>query len=72
MNALHIAQIAASVVLVVLILIQERSSGLSGLLGVGSGDASYQTRRGVERVVFWATIAMGIVFAALAVLNLVL
>lgn len=72
MNTLHIVQIAASVILIVLILIQERSSGLSGVFGGGSGDASYQTRRGLERVTFWATIVMGIVFAALAILNLVL
>lgn len=73
MNTLHLAQIISSVLLIVLILIQERSSGLSGILGGGGGDGgSYQTRRGLERVLFWATIGMGAIFAILVILDLVL
>jgi len=72
MNLLHLAQIIVSVLLVILILIQERSSGLSGIFGGGSDGGSYQTRRGLEQILFWATIGMGAAFAILAVLNLVL
>ena len=72
MNTLHLAQIVTSVVLIVLILVQERSSGLSGVLGGGGSGSSYQTRRGLEQTIFWVTVACAIIFAALARLNLVL
>ena len=73
MDLLTLAQLAVSVLVIILILLQERSSagGLSGILG--SGDNSfYQTRRGMERGLFLATIVLVISFAGLALLNLVI
>lgn len=68
---LPILQIAISVALVVLILLQERSAGMSGLFGGGGdGGGVYQTRRGLERGVFWGTIVLGIAFAVVAVLQI--
>lgn len=64
-----IAEIIVSIVLIILVLLQERSSGLSGVFG-GGGDASYQTRRGLEKSIFWATIVFAILFAALAISKL--
>ena len=72
MNYLSIAQIVVSVLLIVLILLQERSSGLSGILGGGTEGGGYQTRRGLEKLVFWSTIVLAIAFAALALADLVL
>jgi protein translocase SecG subunit len=46
-----IVQIILSVVIITLILLQERSSGMSGLLG-GSGEGYYQARRGMEKLIF--------------------
>ncbi|MBI4994487.1 preprotein translocase subunit SecG [Candidatus Peregrinibacteria bacterium] len=69
MSILGIAQIIISAVLITLILIQERSSGLSNVLG-GAGGTPYQTRRGLEKTIFWATIVSGIIFAGLAIWNL--
>lgn len=67
-----IAQIVVSVLLIVLILFQERGAGLSSAFG-GSGEGTpYHTRRGLEKSVFIATIVLAVVFAALAILNLVL
>ncbi|KKU15700.1 preprotein translocase subunit SecG [Candidatus Jorgensenbacteria bacterium RIFCSPLOWO2_02_FULL_45_12] len=66
---LTIAEIIVSVILIALVLVQERSSGLSGVFG-GGGDASYQTRRGMERGIFISTIVLAFVFAALAVAKL--
>jgi protein translocase SecG subunit len=68
---LIIAQTIVSIVLIVLILIQERSAGASAIFG-GGGGTPYQTRRGLEKFVFWATIGAAVVFVVLAVLNLVL
>ena len=69
-NILHISQIVLSVIVVVLILLQQRNAGTSGLLGGGGGDSVYQTRRGLERIVFYATIVCAIAFAALAAAQL--
>jgi len=64
-------QIAASVILIVLILLQERQSGLGALMGGDMGGGAYQTRRGLERYIFAGTIAMVVIFVALAIAQLV-
>ncbi len=68
--AIAIIQIVLSAVIITLILLQERSSGMSGLFG-GSGDGYYQARRGVEKIIFYATIVCVILFVALAIYQLV-
>jgi preprotein translocase subunit SecG len=67
---LAIIQIVLSIVIIGLILLQERSSGMSGLLG-GSGGGLYQTRRGFEKIVFYATIVAAVLFIGLALYSLV-
>jgi protein translocase SecG subunit len=66
---LTIAQIVVSLILIVLILLQERSAGLSNVFG-GAGGTPYQTRRGVERIIFWGTVVAAVLFAGLALVNL--
>ena len=68
---LSITQIVISILLVALILLQERSSGLSGIFG-GGETGSYQTRRGLERLIFRATIVLTVCFAGLGMLGLFL
>lgn len=69
---LPISQITVAVLLIVFILLQERTSGLSGVLGGDSEGGFYQTRRGLEKIIFSGTIVLAIVFAVLALLGLVL
>lgn len=64
-----IIQIILSLLIVILILLQERSSGMSGLLG-GDGGGFYQARRGMEKAIFYATIALSVIFVILAVYQL--
>jgi preprotein translocase subunit SecG len=64
-----VIQIILSVVIITLILLQERSSGMSGLLG-GSGEGYYQARRGMEKIIFYSTIVLAVVFVVLAVYQL--
>lgn len=64
-----IVQIIVSVVLIILILLQERSSGLSPVLG-GSESGFYSVRRGLERIIFIATIVLAVVLAILALADL--
>jgi len=60
------AQILVSILLVSLILIQIRGQG-SGFFG--SGQASFRTRRGVEKTLFQLTIALAVVFTLLAIFS---
>lgn len=69
MQALPYIQMALAIILIALILVQERSSGISSLLG-GDGQGTYQSRRGFERVIFAGTIAASAAFAALALVQL--
>lgn len=66
-----ILQIIVAVLIVVFILLQERSAGMSGLLGGGDGGGFYQARRGLERIIFWSTVALVAIFVGLAVFELI-
>ena len=66
-QSLPIAQIALSAILVLLILIQSKGSGLSGVFG-GEGNV-YRTKRGAERVVFMSTIVVAVLFFGVALFN---
>ncbi|MBM3281207.1 MAG: preprotein translocase subunit SecG [Candidatus Harrisonbacteria bacterium] len=68
---LTFAQIAVSVILIILVLLQERGSGLGGAFGGSEAPGFYQARRGLEKVVFTSTIILTVVFVALAFVNLV-
>lgn len=66
---ISIIYIIVTVALVTLILLQQRSAGMSGLFGGDSGGF-YQARRGLERFFFGSTVVLGIVFLALSVWQL--
>ncbi len=63
---LSLIQIVLAVLIVACILLQERSSGVSSFLAGGFDGGGYQTRRGMERVVFYGTIALVAAFVLLA------
>ncbi len=69
MNIITILQVAVSAIIIVLVLLQERGAGASGLFG-NSEAGFYETRRGLERGIFIATIVLVVVFAGLSILNL--
>jgi len=64
-----ILQIAIAILIITLILLQERSSGMSGLFGGDSGGF-YQARRGMERTMFYLTIVLCVAFVGIAVYQL--
>lgn len=66
---LNIVQIVLAVILIVLILIQSRGSGLGGVFG-GEGNV-YQTKRGVEKIVFISTIITAALFLGVALFNFI-
>lgn len=54
-------QFIVSILLIITILIQNRSAGLSSTFG-GSGETVSTTKRGPEKVVFGATIVLAVLF----------
>lgn len=71
MSYISIAQILVAVLLVITILLQQRGGGLGGAFG-GSSGGFYASRRGIQQKLYFATIALGILFVVLALLNLLL
>jgi len=63
---LTIPHILIAVTLIALILLQERSAGLSSIFG-SEGGGFYQARRGLEKAVFIATIVLTVIFVTLAI-----
>jgi len=59
------AQIILSVLLIGSILIQQRGTGLSS--SFGGGSLEYSTKRGAEKIIFWATIVLAILFLAVSI-----
>lgn len=71
-SIIAIAEMSVALLLIVAVLLQERSSGSSGLWGGASGDGGfYQVRRGLEKVVFVMTVVLVVAFIALALFDLV-
>lgn len=67
---LLIVQIIVASSLIVLILMQSKGTGLSGAFGGGS--QVYRSRRGVERVVLWATIILIVLFFIISILQIII
>ncbi len=63
--------VIVAALLIALIMLQERSSGLSSVLG-GAESAPYHARRGLEKTVFRLTVVLAVAFGVLAVAALVL
>ena len=64
------SQIIVSVILIVLIAIQQRGTALGSAFG--GGGEFYSTRRGVQKKILYATIAASALFIILSVINLFL
>lgn len=69
-NILPIIQIVICVSLILSILLQNRGGSAGGVFG--GGGASYYTKRGFEKALFAATIILGILFVASAIVSLLI
>lgn len=63
-------QIAVSVILIILIAVQQRGAALGA--GFGGGGEVYSTKRGAQKKIHYATIALATIFLVLGVLNILL
>ena len=70
MKLLNIAQLIIAVLLVVVILLQNRGAGLSGIFG-GAGNV-YATKRGFEKKLFYATIVLAALFFVISFIVVIL
>lgn len=68
---LNIAIIIVSVALIASVLLQSKGVGLGGLAGGDSGGV-YTQRRGIEKVMFYITIALSVVFLMLALISVLI
>ena len=69
---MNIAMVILSIALIAVILLQSRGAGLGGLGGgdFGSGGG-YHVRRGLERMLFYVTIGLSVVFFTMAVITVI-
>jgi preprotein translocase subunit SecG len=67
---LPLIQILISVMLVTAILLQQRGTGLGSSFG-GASDV-FRTKRGIEKGLFYVTIALSVLFFVTAILNVAL
>lgn len=71
MKTLNIAQAVIAIIVIILVLLQDRSSGVGGAFG-GDVGGFYQKRRGLEKIIFVSTIVAVIAFTAIAITSLVI
>lgn len=69
-NFLDIALIITSVALILSVILQSKGAGLGGLTGADTGGV-FTARRGIERVLFWVTIVLSVIFFALVIAAIV-
>jgi preprotein translocase subunit SecG len=61
---LDIALIITSVGLILGVILQSKGAGLGGLTGADTGGV-FTARRGIERILFWVTVVLAVIFFAL-------
>ena len=62
--------IMVSSLLIIAVLLQQRGSGLSSTFG--GGMLEYSTKRGAEKIIFYATIVLAVIFVGISVARLLL
>ena len=71
-EVITIAQLVISVVLIILVLLQEKGGGLSGAFGGSEASGFAPRKRGLERLIYFATLAFLILFAVISLANLLI
>lgn len=68
---LNIALIITSVGLIAGVILQSKGAGLGGLTGADTGGV-FTARRGIERILFWVTIGLAVIFFGLVIAVIIL
>ncbi len=64
-----VIQIVIAVLIVITIILQTRGS--SSGMAFGGGTESYRSKKGMEKVLFYATIILAAIFALISILSLI-
>ncbi len=67
--ALQIAQIVMAVTITILVLAQSKGGGVGSMFG---GEGVYRTRRGIEKSIHQATIALAVLFCLFSIIMVML
>lgn len=68
-NIYNIIQFILAILLIIVILLQQKGTGLSGVFG-GSSNI-YSTKRGVDKILHYSTIVLAVIFFGLSIIRLV-
>lgn len=69
-SAIYIIQIVLAVLLILIIIIQQKGTGMGGTFG---GDLGfYRTKRGAEKLLFYVTIVLSVCFILSSVIGLII
>lgn len=66
---LNVVTIVSAILIIIVVLMQNQGSGLGDAFG-GGGNV-YRSKRGFEKVLFFATIALGVIFVGSVLARLV-
>ncbi|MFH1789849.1 MAG: preprotein translocase subunit SecG [bacterium] len=66
---LNILQLIIAIILIVVVLLQQKGTGLSGVFG-GSSNI-YSTKRGADKILHYATIIIAIIFFGISIIRVV-
>ena len=69
-TVLNIIQFILAIILIVIILLQQKGTGLSGVFG-GSSNI-YSTKRGLDKFLHHGTVIIAVIFFALSIVRLVI
>lgn len=69
MNGFQIIQMVLAVLIIVTVILQSRGS--SGGMAFGGNGESYRAKKGIERLLFYATIVFSALFAAVSIIALI-
>ena len=66
-RALQVVSIIISIMLIILVLLQAKGSGVGSLLGGDAGGGIARTRRGLEKTLFQVTIGLAVLFILVSI-----
>lgn len=67
---ISLIQIILGILLILVIIIQQKGSGLGSSFGGGGDMSFYRTKRGAEKLLFYATIGLALAFVVSSLVGL--
>ncbi|WKZ26486.1 MAG: preprotein translocase subunit SecG [Candidatus Paceibacterota bacterium] len=71
-SLLPFIQVALSIAIIALVMLQRSEAGVGGAFGGGDGSGSHFERRGFEKTIFNTTIVLAVIFVLASILALLL